>query len=168
MKAVSRLLYILLGIIIFSCILILLYAKNPALANGFFGIAGKLSKNSAVSSGKEEVSQTDIEALLREIEQRGNANSKSADDSVDLGLVSTVVYESLDDYYVDLAGLIKNNYSAGTILTFRMQISDEIFPLWYASNIQDQSINPDSAFSFSVDYEKKEGYYLIIHTVTFK
>lgn len=171
MKLISKFLYILLGFIIFSCVVILLCAKNPTLAGSFSDMAGKISKGSrdkaSIPTSDDYVSEADIEALLLQIEQRANNNAASASKNTDLGLVSKSVYESLDDYYIDLARLIRDNYKSGAALMFKMRLSDEIFPAWYESNVTDRSAGTDSTFSFNVDYEKEEEHYLISHTVIF-
>ncbi len=159
-----------LGLIIFSCLMIILCAKNPSLASGFSNIAVKLSKNNsnkAASLDEDDVSKADIEALLQEIEKRNSTEKDIKGGTKNLGLVSPVTYDTLDDYYRELALVIKNNYSDSSVLTFKMLISEDVFPEWYAANIQNSKTSGES-FSYSADYEKEESGYAISHTVTFE
>lgn len=169
MKFFSKVLYVLLGVIMLGCVVILLCARNPALANGISNFSEKLSKDNTPSAiSTDDNSQVDIEALLQEIELRDREKKSASDRTIDLGLASPLVFDSLDEYYEALAGVIRDNYNSSSVLIFQLRISDDLFQDWYDANYAGQNSTSGNAFSFSVDYEKEDTDYLINHTVNFE
>lgn len=170
MKVLSRILYVLLGIIVLACVVILLCAKNPSMAKRFSNITHGLSKDKEAAQAGSEEEEVDIEALLREIESR-NAGSNTTEPSekrTDLGLVDPTVYEALPDYYEAVSKVIREHYEGTSVLTFKLWISEAVFPEWYDANFDSNNGNSGGSFSFSVDYEKEDTGYLIDHVVTFE
>jgi hypothetical protein len=175
MKTFSKLLFVLLGIIVVTCLVIIICAANPSFTNGLSNITGKFAKSNAGSGMVKETnedsgeSEADIESILNQIEER-KEDEKTADvNALDLGLVDETVYTSLDEYYSKMIDVIKNNYHKGSTVTFEMQIADPLFPEWYTANYGDDGSNSNDSFSYDVEYKHlASGCYLIKHVVALK
>ncbi len=171
MKTISKILFIILGIIVSICLIILIRASYPSLTRKLSGDTDGLSKNEAVSELKsDDSSNSNIENLPDKIATQEQQDNNSENRKIDLGWVDGTIFSSMDDYYTKLMEVIKSNYSQGSTISFSLLISDSIFQEWYEEN-QD-SINTDQsnvAFSFDVTYEKEDdGCYKIFHNITFE
>jgi len=169
MKAISKILYFLLGIVILGCLIIVISAVNPDFSKGLSVLSHSFVKSNIESDESgENASYVDIESILKEIEEREQKETAVEEKRIDLGLVDATTFSSMDEYYSKLIEIIRENYVKGTIISFKIQIDESIFQEWYEANYTDNGNNVADDFSFDVSYKYvDDGYYEINHEVTF-
>ncbi len=168
MKVVSKILCILLGIIVFSCGIILLCSINPNIRLFLSSLSKGNQKTDTIASSEETI---DIETILAEIESRNLANaSDRQNNTVDLGIVNPNAYKSLEEYYNAVAETITNNYEPGMELKFALIVDETVFDEWYSANYQTLHQNVgNTSYELTVDYNTlDDGDFLISHDIHFK
>ena len=168
MKAFSKLLFFILGVILLCCLLIVLNATCPPVSSFFSNISKQLAKKPQVDATENSSTEIDIEMILSEIEARERKEKNEAAGIYDLGLIDDSTYTSLDSYYSSIVNTIKNNYKENTEIIFLLNIDSSIFHDWYAANYRKTGSTSVTSYSFNVEYSQNDdGSYQISHRIKF-